>query len=313
MASPVSQLADLLADVFNDPEMRTFFREQGVGDTIPGPGVALSYLAYEGADALRRRGLIDVALFVTLAHMHPHQTPRIRQVASACGFSVQIADPAPRVAEPAAPAQVTAPPTAAAPSKITVLLLLSAPATAEHGVHNISGEAKAVQEMIQASAGRDRIEVEIELAPQPDELPALLKKHRPHIVHFSAHGTNAALILSGAGNWSGAGLRGGLLAKLFARWPGNTRCVIFNACNSEPIATAVAQHIDVCIGYDNPVSIKAAVTFSKRLYQAIGEGDSLQDAFDAAAWAAESVDDAAENTLVLAHRPGVDPAQIKLL
>jgi len=60
---------------------------------------------------------------------------------------------------------------------------------------DIEREMRAIQKTIQASPGRNTVELEYTLAAQPDDLLEALLRYEPHSVHFSSHGRKTGEIL----------------------------------------------------------------------------------------------------------------------
>ncbi|MFN2290715.1 MAG: CHAT domain-containing protein [Anaerolineae bacterium] len=154
-------------------------------------------------------------------------------------------------------------------------------------------EVRSIQQALRGSEFRDRFGLQQEWAVRVSDLQRCLLEHRPHVVHFSGHGVPR----TGAGS---SGLEGGskagrimleddqgrsqtvppeALTNLFGLLKDNIRCVILNACYSEPQARAIAQHIDCVIGMSTTIKDKAAIQFSAAFYRALGYGRDVWTAF----------------------------------
>ncbi len=70
------------------------------------------------------------------------------------------------------------------------------------------------------------------------------------------------------------------LSRLFAILRDRVRCVVLNACYSEPQAQAIAAHIDCVIGMPDAIGDAASRNFAASFYQALGYGRDVQTAFD---------------------------------
>ncbi len=70
------------------------------------------------------------------------------------------------------------------------------------------------------------------------------------------------------------------LSRLFAILRDNLRCVVLNACYSEPQAQAIAAHIDCVIGMPDAIGDAASLNFAASFYQALAYGRDVQTAFD---------------------------------
>jgi hypothetical protein len=69
------------------------------------------------------------------------------------------------------------------------------------------------------------------------------------------------------------------LAKLFHLVNEEVKCVVLNACLSEPQARAISQHIDFVVGMRSEIGDIAALKFAQGFYEAIWSGQSYDKAF----------------------------------
>lgn len=146
----------------------------------------------------------------------------------------------------------------------------------------IDAEIRAIRLALRKAHFRDRFVLEFPGATQLQDLEELLLQYQPHIVHFSGHGTSASEILfeDEAGNSCPAPIHS--LSRLFAILKDNIRCVVLNACYSEPQVKAIAQQIDCVIGMTTAIDDEASIRFSIAFYQALAYGRTIQTAFDLA-------------------------------
>lgn len=107
----------LLLEVMNEAEIRAFFGRIGLGRDLPGAGTSFSYLCYQAADLLRRRGRIEAELFAALADLGRFE--EVAAAAKSCGVAVPVR----RVA--AAPVAVAPAPLSSEPLDPKVLDLKS--------------------------------------------------------------------------------------------------------------------------------------------------------------------------------------------
>ena len=78
-------------------------------------------------------------------------------------------------------------------NKIKILFLAANPASTSQ--LRLDEEIRAITEKIRASEHRDSLELISAWAVRPDDLLQLLNMHKPHIVHFSGHGSQAGELL----------------------------------------------------------------------------------------------------------------------
>jgi hypothetical protein len=142
-------------------------------------------------------------------------------------------------------------------------------------------EARAVDQALRQSSYRDQFDLRQHWALRAADLQELLLRHRPQIVHFSGHGSAAGeLIFEAEGVGGAQPAPAAALAELFAILADNVRCVLLNACYSEPQARAIAAHVDCVIGMPAEIGDHAARNFAAAFYRALAYGRDLQTAFD---------------------------------
>ena len=115
-----------------------------------------------------------------------------------------------------------------------------------------------------------------------DQLQELLLKHRPQVVHFSGHGSGDGEIILADGRGEPHAVTPDALAETFRLLRGDLRCVVINACHSQPQAEAIAHHVAGVVGMAAPIEDRAAIAFSTAFYRALAFGEDLQNAFDLA-------------------------------
>ena len=125
-----------------------------------------------------------------------------------------------------------------------------------------------------------QFDVAIGSAVRPDELQKLFLEHRPRIVHFSGHGAGEeGLVLeSDAGQVQLVSTQA--LSNLFKNFAGTIECVLLNACYSEVQANAIGEHINYVIGMNEAIQDRAAIYFTRGFYQALGNGESIEQSYE---------------------------------
>ena len=167
-------------------------------------------------------------------------------------------------------------------------------------------ESRAIKAKIWASEHRDFIEVITEWAIRPGDLMQFLNQHKPHVVHFSGHGSDTAEIFLQDDKGQPKPVSAKALTAAFRAVKNQIRLVFLNACFSQPQAEAIVEEIDFAIGMGMTISDTAAITFAASFYRALGFGCSVQNAFDQgiAAMQMEGIDE--EDTPRLLVRQGMD-------
>lgn len=161
--------------------------------------------------------------------------------------------------------------------QIKALFLAANPASTSRLA--IDEQMHAIEQKFRAAEHRDALVFQSVWATQPDDLLQLLNQHRPHIVHFSGHGSNQGIYLAGDHGQARLVTTPALKA-LFKTLKDNIRLVFLNACYSREQAQALVEIIDCVVGMKNSICDDAAIAFASSFYRAIGFGRSVQEAFD---------------------------------
>jgi len=160
----------------------------------------------------------------------------------------------------------------------TRILVLAANPSDTAKLH-LSREVREIQDGLALSAGRDQFEVISQWAVRPEDLRRALLKYKPSIVHFSGHGMGDQGLVFENDLGQSKLVSASTLAKLFKLCP-SVQCVLLNACYSEMQAVAIAQHIQYVIGMNKDIGDRAAIQFAVGFYDGIGDGRSVEEAFE---------------------------------
>jgi hypothetical protein len=159
--------------------------------------------------------------------------------------------------------------------KLTILLMTADPSDATR--LRLGDELREIQ--LQLSKGPDRLSLEMRPSVRPSDFTQAIVDTQPQIVHFSGHGTKTGEICLQDDLGKTHAVPPDALASLFELVANQVRCVVLNACFSEPQAQAIAQHIDYVIGMSDRIGDEAAIIFSVGFYKALGAGYSIEDAY----------------------------------
>ena len=149
-------------------------------------------------------------------------------------------------------------------------------------------------------------------AVRPEDLLQYFNQHKPHIVHFSGHGSLKEEIILLDKNRNAKPVPPAVIKQLFSTLKDNVRLVLLNACYSRSQAEAIVEVIDCAIGMKKAIGDEAAITFAAAFYQAIGFGRSIESAFQSGRTALMLEGIHEENTPELLSSKGVNPAEIFL-
>ena len=174
-------------------------------------------------------------------------------------------------------------------------------------------ESRAIETKARSSEFRDSLEIVTKWAVRPDDLLQYMNQYRPHIVHFSGHGSPSEELLLQNATREAKPVSKAALHQLFTTLKDNVRVVVLNACYSRPQAEAITQVIDCAIGMKRAIGDQAAIVFAAAFYQAIGFGRTVQEAFDQGVTAILLEGIPEENTPELIVRPGASATEIRLI
>jgi hypothetical protein len=210
-------------------------------------------------------------------------------------------------------------------------------------------EFREIEEEIRLGAFHDAVELILVPGTRPVDLLRKLNENQPQIVHFSSHGTPAAILLeSGEAERNAAGVpdadarstdarnmkvvkpdvdssgdpsnphphqlsKIALVNVLRSCDEGNLRLVVLNACDSRSQAEVLTEVVDCVVTMNRIITDRAAIKFAASFYGALAFGRSLRKAFDqgVARLTAEGVAEAETPELLV--RAGVDASRLVLI
>lgn len=146
----------------------------------------------------------------------------------------------------------------------------------------VDKEAREIFEKLEEGDDRDRFELFKHTALRPGDLQRLLLKHRPHIVHFSGHGSKVCKLIVEGGSGRGKRLDPQGLVDIFRLYNSHIRLVMLNACFTKTQARALTEVIDYAIGISKAIGDRAGVMFAAALDRALGFGRSVVEAYELA-------------------------------
>lgn len=144
----------------------------------------------------------------------------------------------------------------------------------------LDAESRAIDQALRQASFRDTFEFEQHWAVRIGDLQELLLRHKPHIVHFSGHGSPSSEIILEDDAGNAHPVSQSALKQLFSLLKDNVKCVVLNACYSASQARAIAEAVDCVIGVQDAISDKAAIKFALSFYRALGYGRNFKTAFE---------------------------------
>lgn len=195
--------------------------------------------------------------------------------------------------------------------KVTILFLAANPTNSTK--LRLDEEIREVHAKIRAAEFRDSFDLVSRWAVRPLDLLQAFNEVKPHIVHFSGHGScNAELVLEDDDGTAKPVSQNALNA-LFKTMKDNIRLVLLNACHSEAQAQAISQVIDCTVGMNAAIGDEAAITFASTFYGALAFGRSVGQSFEQGRVALMLQGIPEEKTPVLLARPGVDSLGVSFI
>lgn len=143
----------------------------------------------------------------------------------------------------------------------------------------LNQEIRDIKEKLRNSSQGDHFVVNDELAVRIDDLQSTILRDKPRYVHFCGHGTGTQGLVVETTAGESQLVNTWALANLFKQFSQQIECVILNACYSEAQAKEIHQYINYVIGTTRAIEDSAAINFSKGFYGALGEGKSIEEAY----------------------------------
>jgi MFS family permease len=141
-------------------------------------------------------------------------------------------------------------------------------------------ELRGIEDHLLRSRLRDRLALKAVPAVTVDALMRTMMEEAPTHVHFSGHGEPGGIVLRDELGHPRV-VPGEALEALFGLCRDSVRCVVLNACFSEPQARAIHQHVPYVIGSTGAIQDAAALSFSSGFYLAVAAGKDVPYAFEA--------------------------------
>lgn len=174
-------------------------------------------------------------------------------------------------------------------------------------------EVREVDEKIRRGDLRDQLTLIPHLAVRPSDLQETLLRHKPHILHFSGHGSPTEGIVLEDNSGRTKLVSTAALAALFSAIPDNLRIVLLNACYSSLQAEVITQTVDFTIGMNKEIGDRSALVFSAAFYRGLAFGRSIQESFDLGVGALMLEGIPEEQTPTLLTKKGANASQAYLI
>jgi hypothetical protein len=157
------------------------------------------------------------------------------------------------------------------PSSFSLRVLFLTANPVDTPLLRIGLEFRTLQERLAPADLPVKIEVRPFFATEPHHLLESIMREKPAVVHFSGHGEQGGQIALEGRDGQKVLLSPEALGDAFravnyplTRRP--IRCVVLNACHSDPAARAICQSVDAVIGTGGEIADDAAIGFVKEFY-----------------------------------------------
>lgn len=141
-------------------------------------------------------------------------------------------------------------------------------------------EVRGVQQAVRGSLHRDLIEIAFRSSATPEDMLDGLNDLRPHVVHFSGHAGDAALLFDNGDVAvpEGRDVPYDLLASALSATDTPPALLFLNGCDTLEGAEILLEVTGTIIATADSIGDLAAATFAARFYAAVASGQSVSAA-----------------------------------
>lgn len=171
-------------------------------------------------------------------------------------------------------------------------------------------EVEAIRSRINLEQNGDWLKLIPYFAATREVLREALLKHRPHILHFSGHGSATKGIFLENSSGTSEPVKLDAIADLISIIKDNLSVVVLNACYSALQAKEIKQVVEATVGMRHEIGDAAAIEFAATFYEGIANGRSVKVSFDLAVDALRLANINQTHIPDLLAGLGVDPAEL---
>ena len=140
-------------------------------------------------------------------------------------------------------------------------------------------EFSQIRRFLDVTPEWDALEMVHEPEAEAAQLPQLLVREKPDIIHFAGHADKAGRVQLIGPNKGVSRIEPDALYQLLEAVRADVKLVFFNTCYSAPAADKVVQLVPFCIGTKEAIDDPAAIQFSALFYQGLGFGMTVAEAY----------------------------------
>jgi hypothetical protein len=144
----------------------------------------------------------------------------------------------------------------------------------------VGREMREIFERLEEGSERASFQLFKYPALRPRDFQRLLLLHKPHIVHFSGHGSRQRKIVFEDDAGKSKLIDRTAFANVIRILKDNVRLVVLNACFTMSQAAVLQDVVDFTVGIGSTVGDSAAITFAGAFYRALAFGRSVDEAFE---------------------------------
>lgn len=174
---------------------------------------------------------------------------------------------------------------------------------------SLEEEIREITTWLKSGPFGDRFVIETVFAAKQNDLRYALLKHKPHILHFSGHGTDSGIVLENDLKTSYV-FEFQQLAQLLTAFHDNLHMVVLNACNSSHRADELLQSVDCVIGMNHKILDRSAIAFASALYIALGFDRAIRECFISGRSALKDKGIPQAHVPMLLSRDGFNPSRV---
>ncbi|MEU8312672.1 hypothetical protein [Micromonospora sp. NPDC048887] len=195
--------------------------------------------------------------------------------------------------------------------KLRILML----GASSEGDLRVTREHTRIRRAVEAALHCDQVEIDVRLSATTQDLQDGIAKFRPHIVHFSGHGSERLISFEEDVDHFHVGVV--VTASAFASACRATdsppTLIVFNACKSAGTADALVERFaPLAIGMTDSIEDGDALNYAAALYSSVANGHSVNSAHLAGRASIELSGGEHELPYLAAAR-GVDPTTVILV
>jgi hypothetical protein len=147
------------------------------------------------------------------------------------------------------------------------------------GQLRLDREIRTIEDTLERAENRDKFALRSKVAVRVGDLQRSLRQEEARIVHFCGHGIGSQGLVLETNSGQQRLLDTQAIADLCKLFATQIECVVLNACYSQLQAVEINRHINYVIGTKQGIQDDAAIAFSKGFYEALGDGESIERAY----------------------------------